>query len=611
MTRIGLLAMVVALLCATGCNNSKELSKLDTVAADAVAQSAQKFVDEYTREFMRLQYEAAEAEWASNTKIVEGDTTNSYRTRMANEAYANFTGSTHNIEMAQKFLEEREQLPEILVRQLDAILYAAANNPQTVPQLVKDRIKEETIQVEKLYGFDFSIDGKSVSTNDIDTALKEETDESKRLAAWEASKEVGKGLKDGLIRLQRLRNETVSALGYDNYFQYQVSDYGMSQDEMVQMNERLVRELRPLYRELHTWARYELAKRYGASEVPDMLPAHWLPNRWGQDWSALVEVEGLDLDSILEPKGAEWLVKQAERFYVSCGFEELPASFYERSSMYPLPADAGYKKNNHASAWHMDLQDDVRCLMSVIPNAEWYETTHHELGHIYYYIQYTNPDVPPLLRGGANRAYHEAIGSLLGLAAMQKPFIQHLGLYPADAQVDETQTLLKEALNYVVFIPWSAGVMTEFERDLYAEPLAQDSFNQRWWELKAKYQGIAPPTARGEEYCDAASKTHINNDAAQYYDYALSYILLFQFHDHIARNILKQDPRATNYYGSDAIGDFLSELMRPGATVDWNELLKQTVGSEMSAKPMLRYFEPLMAYLKKQNAGRTHTLPDV
>ena len=60
--------------------------------------------------------------------------------------------------------------------------------------------------------------------------------------------------------------------------------------------------------------------------------------------------------------------------------------------------------------------------------AEWYETTHHELGHIYYYMTYTNPDVPVLLRAGANRAYHEAIGSLMGLAAMQKPFLAELNL---------------------------------------------------------------------------------------------------------------------------------------------------------------------------------------
>jgi peptidyl-dipeptidase A len=52
-------------------------------------------------------------------------------------------------------------------------------------------------------------------------------------------------------------------------------------------------------------------------------------------------------------------------------------------------------------AWHIDLQKDVRSLMSVEPNTEWFETVHHELGHVYYYINYTNDSVPPLLREGA------------------------------------------------------------------------------------------------------------------------------------------------------------------------------------------------------------------
>ena len=63
--------------------------------------------------------------------------------------------------------------------------------------------------------------------------------------------------------------------------------------------------------------------------------------------------------------------------------------------------------------------------------------------------------------------------------------------------------------------------MSRFEHDLYEKNLPADQYNQRWWELARKYQGIEPPTARGEEYCDAASKTHISDDAAQYYDYTL------------------------------------------------------------------------------------------
>jgi peptidyl-dipeptidase A len=574
-------------------------------------KEAQAFLGEYSAKLKTLYYAANEADWALNTKIVEGDTTNAVAARQTKEALSNFTGSIENIDETRAFLQHRQELLPLQVKQLEKILYAAANNPQTAPELVKARIKAETAQTEKLFGFDFKIDGKSVTTNRIDDILKKENEVAKRLQAWEASKEVGKVLKDGLENLQRLRNQTVQALGYNDYFTYQVSDYGMTTDEMMALMTKLNRELRPLFRELHTYARYELAQRYGVKAVPDIIPAHWLPNRWGQDWNELIAVEGVNLDAALRQKNAEWLVQEGENFYVSLGFPKLPPVFWEKSSLYPLPPEVKYKKNNHASAWHLDLENDIRSLMSVEPNAEWYETVNHELGHIHYYISYANPEVPIILREGANRAYHEAMGSLMGLAAMQKPFIENLQLIPANAKTDDRKLLLKEALNYVVFIPFSAGVMSEFEHDLYMNNLPKEQYNQRWWELCEKYQGMAPPSPRGEEYCDAASKTHINDDAAQYYDYALSYVVLFQLHDHIATKILQQDVHATNYNGSKAVGDFLRDIMRPGASRDWREVLREKNGEDLSARAMLKYFAPLMPYLQEVNKGRKHTLGEI
>lgn len=592
-------ALCLSAVLLASCNNEKQ-----------VQQEAQAFIDNYTEEFVKLYANSSEAQWKFNTVIIEGDETNKLAAQAADEAMAAFTGSKDNIEKARKFLESKEQLTDIQVKQLEGILYSAANNPETVAGLVKERIKAENDQVEKLYGYQYMLDGKKVSTNDLDGALKEETNEEKRLSAWNASKEVGPGLKDGLEHLRGLRNKTVQALGYNDYFTYQVSDYDMETEEMMETMERLMQELHPLYRELHTWMRYELAAKYGAKEVPDYLPAHWLPNRWGQDWSAAIEVEGLDINGVLAEKTPEWIVKEGEKLYTSIGFPALPETFWTKSSLYPYPNDSSVKKNNHASAWHMDLNEDVRSLMSVQPNAEWFETANHELGHIYYYMTYTNPDVPPLLRGGANRAYHEAIGSMMGMAAMQKPYLVGRGLIAEDAETNEVQSLMKEAMNSVVFMFFSCGTMSHFERDLYVHDLPKDEFNGRWWKYVKEYQGIVPPAERGEEYCDAATKTHINDDAAQYYDYALSYVLLYQLHNHIAKNILKQDPRATNYYGQKGIGDFLKEITYPGASKDWRVVLKESTGEELNAKAMLEYFEPLVDWLKEQNEGRKYTLPE-
>jgi peptidyl-dipeptidase A len=66
---------------------------------------------------------------------------------------------------------------------------------------------------------------------------------------------------------------------------------------------------------------------------------------------------------------------------------------------------------------------------------------------------------------------------------------------------------------------------------------------------------------QGEEFCDPATKTHINDDPASYYDYALAGVIRFQLHDYIARHILKQDPHNCSYYGNKEVGKFLTDIL--------------------------------------------------
>src|SRR5687767_5248811 len=605
------LAALTAASLLSACASGTRTNTVGTEIAGAVTREAvQAYLDSYEKEFQRLYTASSEAQWASNTRIVEGDSTNAVRTRAADEALNAFVGSTQNINTIRTFLRASSVITPLQKRQLETMLYNAGTGPQTVADVVKRRIAADAAQTEKLYGYRFTVGGKEVTPNQIDSVLRNSNNLTDRRAYWEASKAIGPTLKPGIINLRTLRNQTVQALGYPDFFTYQVSDYGMTADEMLRLTDNMNRELRPLFRELHTWARYELAKKYN-QPVPDLIPADWLPNRWGQDWSALVSVEGLNLDSAFIGKTPEWIVRQGEEFYKSLGFAPLPASFWEKSSLYPVPPNSAFKKNTHASAWHMDLANDVRSLMSVEANVDWYGTSHHELGHVYYYMTYSTPQVPLVLRGGANRAYHEGIGTLMELASGQRRFLANRGLIRPNVAPDSIQSLLKEALQYVVFMPFSTGTMTRFEHELYSKNLSPDQFNAKWWELARKYQGIAPPTPRGEQYADALTKTHINDDAGQYYDYALSQALLFQLHNHIATNILRQNPHDTDYYGNRQVGDFLKALMAPGASRPWREVLKETTGQELNAQAMVQYFAPLYNWLREQNKGRTYTLPEI
>ncbi|MEM8934615.1 MAG: M2 family metallopeptidase, partial [Acidobacteriota bacterium] len=207
--------------------------------------------------------------------------------------------------------------------------------------------------------------------------------------------------------------------------------------------------------------------------------------------------------------------------------------------------------------------------------------------------------------------FHEAVGSLLCMAATQKPFLVAKGLVDENADVDPIQALLQEALDTIVFIPFSSGTMTHFEHDLYSGAVQPDEINARWWQYAEAFQGITPPTARDETYCDACTKTHINDDPAQYYDYAISQVLLQQLHRHIATEVLGQTPQATNYFGSQPVGNFLKGFLSLGANCDWREVMREQVGEDLSAAAMLAYFEPLTAWLEEQNQGREHALPEV
>lgn len=602
--KYSLVLLLFSMVCLQSCqhNNSSK---------NTVSKEAQKFIDHYTEEYMHLYMNSMQAQWMLSVDIKQRDRIHMSDANKFDKAMAIFTGSEENIENARKYLNQKNKITDIQRKQLEKILYLAANNSHVVANLVSQRIKIENEQTHKLQGYQYFLDGRKVSNNDLEDILKNETNLNIRLTAWEASKQVGPILKGGLVTLCHLRNNIVRSLGYHDFFTYQVSSYDMKTNEMMYIMKGIMKDLYPLYRELHTWMRYELAKKYGVRTVPDYLPAHWLPDRWGQDWSSVIRLKGMNDDGFFQDKAPDWIIKSAENLYVSLGYPKLPETFWKSSSLYFHSSNSVAEKNIHPSAWHINLDQDVRSLMRVKSNAKSFRTAHHELGHVYYYLAYSNKDVPPLLRAGANRAYHEAIGTMMGLAAMQKPYLTGRGLIGTSVTIDSTQALLKEALSSVVFIYFSAGTMTQFEKSMYMDNLSPDQYNWKWWELAKKYQGIVPPSKRGEEFCDAATKTHVHNDSAQYYDYALAYVLLYQLHNYIAKNILHQDPHATDYFGQKRIGDFMMQIMRPGATKDWRQVLKISTGEEFSATAMKEYFEPLKRWLQIQNKGRKYTLPKI
>jgi peptidyl-dipeptidase A len=579
------------------------LTGCSTITSDP-RREAQEFLRMYNAIDQQLYTVAANAAWKSESDVTEQHTGERIG---AEAAQAAFTGSRYVIQGARKHLALRQSLSDLEFRQLDKILLSAAEYPGTIPDIVQARVQAEARGAAAMNSFTYCLEGsgpkcaKPISTNEIDTILRESKDLVQRRKIWEVSKQIGPALKPNLIELRDLRNRTARELGYSSFFHLQVADYGMSVAEMMQLMDRTVADVKPFFDQMHTYARRTLAQKYKQPVPADRIPAHWIGNRWAQSWPGMAE--GVDLDRYFKGRTKEWIVKQAESFYTSMGMPPLPKSFWEKSDLYALPAGSARKKNTHATAWHIDRASDVRSLMSIEPNFYWFGTAHHELGHVYYYMAYTNDKVPAILREGANRAFHEAVGDLIAIAAHQEPYLRQIGVLPDTAKIDPLQYLLDDAFDEIVFLPWAAGTMTHFEHDLYEKNLPPDQFNKRWWEMAGQYQRVEPPGPRGEQFCDACTKTHIIDDAAQYYDYAMAFLIKFQLHDHIARKILKQDPHTCNYYGNKEVGAWLTQILSLGATTDWRTLMKEKTGEDISSRAILEYFKPVEEHLRKLNAA--------
>ncbi len=539
------------------------------------------------------------AAWAASTDVKpEHDAA----AEAAGKAYAAFCGNPVLIQEARELLAQKAQLSDLTVRQLERVLFNAADGPMTNPKLTAERIAAEVRLASAQNAFTFQVDGRAISANGIDEILDRSRDLAERRKVWEASKAAGPVLKEGLLKIRDLRNACAQELGHADFFALQAAKHGMSTEEMLKLHRDFLKVLQPLYVQLHTWAKHELAKRYG-QPVPKTIPAHWLNNRWSQEWTGMVD--GVDFDPFLKSWTPERVVKTAESFFQSIGMPKLPEDFWAKSDLYPVKEGDARKKNSHASCWHIDLDQDVRSLMSVTPNFQWFQTAHHELGHGYYQLAYSNPGVPPLLRDSATTAFHEAMAELVSLATRQVPYLKATGVLPADYKADEMKVLLAEALETAVpFMYWGSGTMTEWEAAFYAGKLPADQLNAKWWALVKEKQGVEPPSPRDEAFCDAATKTHVVDAPAYYFNYNIAFVLKYQFHDYICKHILKQDVHKANYAGHPEVGKYLMTWLSKGATQDWRKLLKEATGEELSTRALAEYFAPLQKWLEKQNKGR-------
>jgi peptidyl-dipeptidase A len=281
------------------------------------------------------------------------------------------------------------------------------------------------------------------------------------------------------------------------------------------------------------------------------------------------------------------MVRAGERFYTSLGFDPLPKTFWERS-LFVRPKDR--EVVCHASAWDIDAEDDIRIKMCIEATDEDFTTIHHELGHNFYQR--------------ANDGFHEAIGDTIALSVTPE-YLVRIGLLDKapDASRD-LGLLMTRALEKVAFLPFGL-LIDQWRWKVFNGEIKPEDYNKAWWDLRLKYQGIAPPTMRGEEFFDPGAKYHVP-DNTPYTRYFLADILQFQFHRALSQTAGCTTPlHRCSVYESKPAGQKLNAMLTMGLSHPWPDALEAMTGKrEMDASAILDYFAPLQKWLEEQNKGQ-------
>jgi peptidyl-dipeptidase A len=577
-------------------DNPNSLSSSGTNDAD-------KFLADAEKRLMDLSIKASRADWVKSTFVTDDTET------MAAEANENLIAATTELaEQARRF--DNVNLSPEAKRKLK-LLKLSLTLPAPKDPALRSELTKIAASMEGDYGKGkYCPDGdkgKCLSLPDLEQIIGSSRDPEELKKAWLGWHQIAVPIRKDYVRFVELSNKGAQEMGFKDTGAMWRSKYDMEPDEFAAEMERLWQQVKPLYDSLYTYTRHKLSEKYGKDVVSEdkPIPAHLLGNMWAQTWGNIYPLlapanadRGYDLTQILKSKNtdAKQMVRYGEGFFTSIGFDALPPTFWDRS-LFLKPADR--EVVCHASAWDIDFEKDVRLKMCVQINEEDFSTVHHELGHNYYQMAYSTK--PFLFRDSANDAFHEAIGDTIALS-VTPPYLKQLGFIDkVPDQSADIGFLLNRALDKVAFLPFGY-LVDQWRWKVFSNEVKPDGYNKAWWDLREKYQGIAPPVPRTEQDFDPGAKYHVpaNTPYARYF---LAAILQFQFHRALCREAGFSGPLyQCSIYGNKKAGEKLKAMLAMGLSQPWPEALKAMTGEDkMDATAIIDYFAPLKTWLDEQN----------
>jgi len=594
---LGILALVA--LWAPGADKEPSSKKSPTL------KEAETFIKNAEAKLLELNVLSSRADWVKSTYITDD-------TEIL-AAHADERAIAAQVELAKQATRfDHLQLPADLARKM-MLLKVSLVLPTPADPKASAELTAITSRLEGTYGKGkWCPPGKDkcLDVEDLGRLMASSRDPSELRDAWVGWHQIARPMRQDFARYVELSNQGARELGFPDTGALWRSKYDMPPDAFAKELDRLWEQVRPLYVQLHAYVRAKLREKYGDQVVPanGPIPADLLGNLWAQTWENTYPLlappnadPGYDLTQILKSRNTDALgmVRYGEHFFTSLGFRPLPPTFWERS-MFVKPRDRDVVC--HASAWDVDFEQDLRVKMCIDITAEYFSTIHHELGHNFYQRAYAPQ--PFLFRDSANDGFHEAIGDTIALS-ITPPYLVKLGLIDkAPDPSKDIGLLLQRALEKIAFLPFGL-LIDQWRWKVFSGEITPQQYNQAWWDLRLKYQGVAPPAPRSEEDFDPAAKYHVAANVP-YTRYFLADILQFQFHRALAKTAGCAEPlNRCSIYDNKEAGARLVKMLEMGQSRPWPDALEALTGQrQMDATAIRDYFAPLEKWLEAQNQGK-------
>src|ERR1700739_4596651 len=544
---------------------STSVARPQALAAAPTPEEAKKFIEDAEQRLFDLNLKAARAAWVQENFItVDTEQIAADAGEVANTAATKYAKEAHRF-------EKLSLSPELARKRL--LLELGAGFPAPDDPKSQKELAQILASLDGDYGKGKWCPGgdkkSCLDVTAIEKLMARSRNPEELKQAWVGWHAVGRPMRQRYARMVELGNQGSKELGYADAGALWRSYYDMTPEQFTKELARLWTQLQPLYLSLHAYVRGQLVRKYGKEIVPlqGPIPAHLLGNIWAQEWNNVYDLmdspkpaQSYDLTKILADRmtDATGMVKYGENFFSSIGFAPLPETFWQRS-LFTKPADR--EVVCHASAWDVDSKDDLRIKVCVHPTAEDFLTIHHELGHNFYHRAYSNQ--PPLFQNSANDGFHEAVGDTIALSVTPE-YLKKIGLIetvpPASGDIDY---LLAQALEKVAFLPFGLTI-DKWRWEVFSGQVKPAEYNKAWWDVRLKYQGVAPPVARTEADFDPGAKYHVPGNVP-YMRYFLARILQYQFQRALCREAGFSGPLdRCSIYGNKAAGKRLNDMLGRG-----------------------------------------------